>query len=99
MSAKKSTIDQILAQHTPTNKAIASAAAMYSARKEAEQAEQIVANLEQIDEVERRTVEELRAIRKAEKAAKERVLAINKAKEDYLKDADWDKFLKVYRSI
>jgi hypothetical protein len=99
MGQKQSTIDALIAGQTPTSNAIAAATAKYAAQQEEKQADQIIQHLQTIDRVMDEQVSNLRILRAREKAQAKKVLALNAAKEQYLKDADWDKFMKVYREL
>src|SRR5690606_16631576 len=88
-----STLDELIAKQTTTTAdAISAAAAKYAARQEEAQSEKIIQNLGIIDQAMSGQVDELRRLRAAEKAQGKKVLALEEAKQQYLQDADWDKF-------
>ena len=83
---KKQTIEEILAEHTPTSDAVKSAVQRYNEEKKKQQEQIIINTLGAIDCIIWDLVDNLRRIRAEEKRAQQRILNITAAKEAYLAD-------------
>lgn len=85
---KTQTIEEILADHTPTSEAVKSAVQRYNEERKKKQEQIIIDTLGAIDSIVADHVERLRSIRAEEKRAQQRILDITAAKEAYLADPD-----------
>lgn len=83
---KKQTIEEILAEHTPTSEAVKSAVQRYNEERKKKQEQIIIDTLGAVDSIVADHVEHLRSIRAEEKRAQQRILNITAAKEAYLAD-------------
>ena len=82
---KKQTIEEILAEHTPTSDAVKSAVQRYNEEKKKQQ-EQIIINT--LDCIIWDLVDNLRKIRAEEKRAQQCIVDVAAAKDAYLADPD-----------
>lgn len=98
-TVKNNTLDQIIANHTVTADIVRKAAEKHKQEYEAKKIDQITNIFNQIDIIEQSAVKALREIREQEKRQKSRLIAINKFKEDFIKDGDInlleDKFFSI----
>src|SRR5699024_6342359 len=85
---KTQTIEEILADHTPTSEAVKSAVQRYNEERKKKQEQIIIDTPEAVDSIVADHVESLRSIRAEEKRAQQRILDITAAKEAYLADPD-----------
>lgn len=85
---KKQTIEEILAEHTPTSDAVKSAVQRYNEEKKKKQEQIIIDTLGAVDCIVSDLVDDLRRIRAEEKRAQQRILDVTAAKEAYLADPD-----------
>lgn len=85
---KKQTIEEILAEHTPTSDAVKSAVQRYNEEKKKQQEQIIINTLGAIDCIIWDLVDNLRKIRAEEKRAQQRILDVAAAKDAYLADPD-----------
>lgn len=83
---KTQTIEEILADHTPTSEAVKSAVQRYNEERKQKQEQIIIDTLGAVDSIIADHVERLRSIRAEEKRAQQRILDITAAKEAYLAD-------------
>lgn len=83
---KTQTIEEILADHTPTSEAVKSAVQRYNEERKKKQEQIIIDTLGAVDSIVADHVERLRSIRAEEKRAQQRILDITAAKEAYLVD-------------
>lgn len=83
---KTQTIEEILADHTPTSEAVKSAVQRYNEERKKKQEQIIIDTLGAVDSIVADHVERLRSIRAEEKRAQQRILDITAAKEAYLAD-------------
>lgn len=83
---KTQTIEEILADHTPTSEAVKSAVQRYNEERKKKQEQIIIDTLGAVDSIVADHVEHLRSIRAEEKRAQQRILNIAAAKEAYLAD-------------
>ena len=95
MSNKKNnkqttTIEMIEKRHDFTADIIQKAAEKHQRESEEKKIKEIMSIFEQIDHIESQQVAELRMIREQEKRQKARLLALNKAKEEFIQTADVD---------
>ena len=81
---KTQTIEEILADHTPTSEAVKSAVQRYNEERKKKQEQIIIDTLGAVDSIVADHVEHLRSIRAEEKRAQQRILNITAAKEAYL---------------
>ena len=91
---KKQTIEEILAEHTPTSDAVKSAVQRYNEEKKKKQ-EQII--IDTLDCIVSDLVDNLRRIRAEEKRAQQRILDVTAAKEAYLADPDQEVLVQELR--
>ena len=85
---KKQTIEEILAEHTPTSDAVKSAVQRYNEEKKKKQEQIIIDTLGAVDCIVSDLVDNLRRIRVEEKRAQQRILDVAAAKDAYLADPD-----------
>lgn len=85
---KKQTIEEILAEHTPTSDAVKSAVQRYNEEKKKKKEQIIINTLGAVDCIVSDLVDDLRRIRAEEKRAQQRILDVTAAKEAYLADPD-----------
>lgn len=85
---KKQTIEEVLAEHTPTSDAVKSAVQRYNEEKKKKQEQIIIDTLGAVDCIVSDLVDDLRRIRAEEKRAQQRILDVTAAKEAYLADPD-----------
>ena len=85
---KKQTIEEILAEHTPTSDAVKSAVQRYNEEKKKQQEQIIINTLSAIDCVIWDLVNNLRKIRAEEKRAQQYIVDVTAAKDAYLADPD-----------
>lgn len=83
---KTQTIEEILADHTPTSEAVKSAVQRYNEERKKKQEQIIIDTLGAVDSIVADHVEHLRSIRAEEKRAQQRILNITAAREAYLAD-------------
>lgn len=94
---KKQTIEEILAEHTPTSDAVKSAVQRYNEEKKKKQEQIIIDTLGAIDCIVSDLVDNLRRIRAEEKRAQQRILDVTAAKEAYLADPDQEVLVQELR--
>ena len=85
---KKQTIEEILAEHTPTSDAVKSAVQRYNEEKKKQQEQIIINTLGAIDCIIWDLVDNLRKIRAEEKRAQQCIVDVAAAKDAYLADPD-----------
>ena len=85
---KKQTIEEILAEHTPTSDAVKSAVQRYNEEKKKQQEQIIINTLSVIDCIIWDLVDNLRKIRAEEKRAQQCIVDVAAAKDAYLADPD-----------
>jgi hypothetical protein len=85
---KKQTIEEILAEHTPTSDAVKSAVQRYNEEKKKQQEQIIINTLGTIDCIVWDLVDNLRKIRAEEKRAQQYIVDVAAAKDAYLADPD-----------
>lgn len=85
---KKQTIEEILAEHTPTSDAVKSAVQRYNEEKKKQQEQIIINTLGAIDCIIWDLVDNLRKIRAEEKRAQQCLVDVAAAKDAYLADPD-----------
>lgn len=85
---KKQTIEEILAEHTPTSDAVKSAVQRYNEEKKKQQEQIIINTLGTIDCIIWDLVDNLRKIRAEEKRAQQCIVDVAAAKDAYLADPD-----------
>lgn len=96
---KDKLIDSLMARQIPTADAITKAIEARRVEKEAQLSKTIMLQLESIEDYLDHNVSKLRKLREEEKAQKAKVIAISEAKDQYLKDADFDAFSKTVVSL
>lgn len=97
--AKKSTIEELMKKYDTSkveNAALAAAIKQQQEENAKKQAKQLIEHLNHIDSIMEESVNALRNLRKTEQKAKAKVLAIDAAREQFLKDGDWEKFTEAY---
>lgn len=94
---KEQTIEEILAEHTPTSDAVKSAVQRYNEEKKKKQEEIIIDTLGAVDGIISDLVDNLRRIRAEEKRAQQRILDVTAAKEAYLADPDQEVLVQELR--
>lgn len=94
---KTQTIEEILADHTPTSEAVKSAVQRYNEERKKKQEQIIIDTLGAVDSIVADHVEHLRSIRAEEKRAQQRILNITAAKEAYLADPDQEVLVQELR--
>lgn len=94
---KKQTIEEILAEHTPTSDAVKSAVQRYNEEKKKKQEQIIIDTLGAVDCITSDLVDNLRRIRAEEKRAQQRILDVTAAKEAYLADPDQEVLVQELR--
>lgn len=94
---KKQTIEEILAEHTPTSDAVKSAVQRYNEEKKKKQEQIIIDTLGAVDCIVSDLVDNLRRIRAEEKRAQQRILDVTAAKEAYLADPDQEVLVQELR--
>lgn len=94
---KKQTIEEILAEHTPTSDAVKSAVQRYNEEKKKKQEQIIINTLGAVDYIVSDLVDNLRRIRVEEKRAQQRILDVTAAKEAYLADPDQEVLVQELR--
>lgn len=94
---KKQTIEEILAEHTPTSDAVKSAVQRYNEEKKKKQEQIIINTLGAVDCIVSDLVDNLRRIRAEEKRAQQRILDVTAAKEAYLADPDQEVLVQELR--
>ena len=85
---KKQTIEEILAEHTPTSDVVKSAVQRYNEEKKKQQEQIIVNTLGAIDSIIWDLVDNLHKIRTEEKRAQQCIVEVAAAKDAYLADPD-----------
>lgn len=93
----KAVVAGLLKRTSPTASVIKAALKQKQKEESERQQREVLIQLKEIDEKLDTQVKQLRDLRKKEKLQKARVLAINEAKEQFMRDADYDAFLKVWR--
>jgi len=92
---KKDLVEELLSQGDKVENTTIAAALEDFKKEQSEKARKnILSNLREVQGMLDRSVNELREYRKLEKKAKERVQLINEAKDQFLKDADFNAFMK-----
>lgn len=84
------TIEMIEKRHALTADIIQKAAEKHQREAEEKKIEQITSIFEQLDRIEGQALTRLREIREMEKRQKTHLMAINKAKEEFIQTADID---------
>lgn len=101
-STKKKTDAQILkeieASVITSNALVIKAMKAHEEEEEQRKIEQIKSKLLVIENFIEENIEKLRCIRKSEAAQKQRLINIGKAKEAFMKNADWDACNKALRN-
>lgn len=90
----KSIIAELESRQIPTSDAIAKALEQYQEEEQQRQSKAIIQNLAEIDAVLNVRLIELQRARKIAKAQKTAIVAVSKAKDQYLQDADFNAFGK-----
>lgn len=89
----KINVEALLAkQPGPTNKAIQAALDKVKKQKEEEFSEQLIRQIAMVQKNTQIAVDSLRAIRKKEKQIKDYLTAVAEAEQEFMKDADIDKY-------
>lgn len=87
---KQNSLEQIIANHTMTADIVKKAAEKYQKEAEEKNIERVTAVFAEIDRIEGSAVYRLREIRESEKKQKMRVVAVNAAKEKFMRTGDVD---------
>ena len=95
----KSIIDDITNRTLVSNKHVQSAVEIYNKEQDAKKSREIISCLEEIDNQEKRLLGNLQKIRAQEKVAIKQLKAANETRDQYLQDADWDKYANTINKL
>lgn len=79
--------------------ALKAALELHRKQVEEREAKQALERISEMETIVNRQVERLRAIRQQERDAKENLVKLIAAKEQFFKDGDWAAFVKVYHGL
>lgn len=96
---KQNSLEQIIANHSMTADIVKKAAEKYQKEAEDKNIERVTAVFAEIDRIEGRAVYRLREIREMEKKQKAQVVAVNAAKEEFMRTGDVDQLKKNMREL
>lgn len=96
---KQNSLEQIIANHSVTADIVKKAAEKYHKEAEEKNIERVTAVFAEIDRIEGRAVCRLREIREMEKKQKTHVVAVNAAKEKFMRTGDVDQLKKDMREL
>ena len=96
---QNSSLQQIIANHTMTADIVKKAAEKYQKEAEEKNIERVTAMFAEIDRIEGQAVCRLREIREMEKHQKAKVVAINAAKENFVRTGDVDQLAEQLRPL
>jgi len=89
-------IEKLIADEAPTAAVIKAALAAEKKEADEKKVNEVRAQLRDIDTIIESSVADVRKIRKAEKVAVARLTALNGAKEEFMKNGDYEAFNKAY---
>ena len=96
---KQNSLEQIIANHTMTADIVKKAAEKYHKEAEEKNIKRVTAVFAEIDRLEGQAVNHLREIREMEKRQKAHVVAVNAAKEEFMRTGDVDQLKKNLREL